>query len=160
MYAVILLILMIIELTGLIMAFVYKGKLKDVYETSLSEVFENGLSKNDTKIMNAFNDLEKALKCCGIHNISDYSAYNITKFSEGCQKYPKDGCSQKLIDFLSKNLPIIGYSLLAVFLLELFGVITAIALAVALKHAPDDEDYSSSPGEVIRYVVPNRRHNY
>jgi len=160
MYAVILLILMIIELIGFIMAFAYKGKVTEVYQTALYEVFERGLKDNNPKIVNAFRELEKALKCCGVYNKTDYEPFNVTQFSEGCTKYPDDGCSKKMIDLLNTNLPIIGYSLLVVFLLELFGLITAIALAVALRHAPDGEEYSSSPGEVIRYVVPNRRRNY
>ena len=150
---------MIIQLVGLIMAFVYKGKLKDVYQTSLDDVFKHGLSTGDQKIIAAFRDLEKSMKCCGVYNKTDYDPYNATQISDGCKSNPNDGCSQKLIDFLNKNLPIIGYSLLSIFLLELFGVIAAIALAVALKHAPDDE-YSSNPSEVIRYVVPKRRANY
>jgi hypothetical protein len=159
MYAVILLLLMLIELTGLIMAFVYKGKLTDVYQTSLHEVFEKGLKDNNLKIINAFRQLEISLKCCGVYNKTDYDGFNVNASSDGCVNYPTEGCSKKIIDLLNTNLPIIGYSLLAVFLLELFGVIAAIALAVALKHAPDD-DYSSNPGEVIRYVAPNRRRNY
>jgi hypothetical protein len=147
------------ELVGFIMAFVYKSKVQDVYEKSLYEVFQKGLQNNNTKVIKAFHDLENSLKCCGIHNKTDYAPYNSTTFSQGCIDHPSDGCSQKIIDLLNKSLPIIGYSLLSVFLIELFGVITSIALAVAIKHAPDDE-YSSSPSEVIRYVVPKRRHNY
>ena len=151
---------MIIELTGLILAFSYKSRLTDVYEKSLTEVFENGMAEKKQKVIDGFHHLENTLKCCGIHNISDYGPYNTTDFSDGCKEHPHDGCSDKIIDLLSTNLPIVGYSLLSVFLLEFFAVLGAIALAVALKHAPNDEEYSSSPGETIRNIVPSRRRNY
>jgi len=40
LYAIIVGLLMIVELAGFIMAFVYKGKLTDVYQTALYEVFK------------------------------------------------------------------------------------------------------------------------
>ena len=156
---------MIIELVGFIMAFVYKGQLKDVYETALLEIFNRGLETNNQKIIGAFHELEKNLKCCGIHNISDYKAYNTTiDFSEGCQKYPLEGCSAKMIDLLNTSLPIVGYSLLVIFLVEFFGVLAAVVLAVALKHASKAKKetlYTSSPGEKLGYNdQPQRRANY
>lgn len=152
---------MIIELTALILAFSYKNKLTDIYENSLNTVFTKGWEDQNKKVIDGFHHLEEALKCCGIHNKTDYVPFNVTEFSKGCIEHPNDGCSAKIVDLLSTNLPIVGYSLLSIFLLEFFAVLGAIALAVALKHAPDsDEEYSSSPGATIRNIVPNRRRNY
>jgi len=160
MYAIILAILMIVELIGFIMAFVYKGKLTDVYQTALYEVFEKGLNMNNTNIITSFQDLEKTMKCCGVYNVSDYAKHNYNKLSEWCTNNPTSpGCSTAIIDLLNKNLPIIGGTLGGLLSLELFCLIGAIALAVALKHAPD-QIYSSNPGEVIRNIVPGRRRNY
>ncbi|CAF1290815.1 unnamed protein product [Rotaria sordida] len=156
-YAIILGILMTIELVGFILAFAYKGKLEDVYKKSLTTVFTNALVKNDTKVLNAFHDMENSLKCCGANGKKDYTESGRDAPS-WCYQY-QQGCSTIIIDILQKNLPIIGGSLGAVLLLEILGFIAAIVLAVALKHAPDDT-YSSSPGEVISYVVPGRRRNY
>jgi len=150
---------MIVELVGFIMAFVYKGQLTSVYQTALFEVLNKGLKDNNTKIIGAFHDLENAMKCCGAYNISDYGEHNHT-YSDWCKSRPdSQGCSQAIIAFLNKNLPIIGGTLGGVLALEFFCLLGAIALAVALKHAPDD-NYSSNPGEVIRNVVPGRRYNY
>jgi len=167
MYAVILGLLMIIELVGFIMAFVYKGQLKDVYETALLQIFDRGLKENNLKIINAFHELEKNLDCCGIHNISDYYPYNngTESSSEGCIKYPMEGCSAKMIDLLNTSLPIVGYSLLVIFLIEFFGVLAAVVLAVALKHAskPKQTIITSSPGEKLGYNEqrkPEHRANY
>jgi hypothetical protein len=127
MYAIILGILMIVELVAFIMAFAYKGKLTEVYETTLLKVFTDALKKNDEAALGSFRDLETAMKCCGIHNVSDYNGYNATR-SEFCIQHPESiGCSQAIIDFLSKNLPIIGGILGGVIFLELLGLIGAIA---------------------------------
>jgi len=158
-YATILLILMVIELAAFIMAFVYKGKLTEVYQTALYDVLKTGLDSNNTKILTAFDDLEKAMECCGVNNISDYTNANYTRSSEWCGKKPNYGCSQAIIDFLKKGLPAIGVTLGVVLATELLGLLSAIALAVALKNAPDD-NYSSSPGQVLGNMVPGRRRNY
>lgn len=152
---------MILELTAFIMAFAYKGKLKEIYDTSLTKAFDTGLKENKTKFIEAFQELEVTMKCCGVHNLSDYNQYNYTQRSTWCKEHPtSDGCSKAIIDFLNKNLPAIGITLGVVIALELFGLISAFMLAVALKHAP--EEYSSNPIETIRAVVPgnDRRRRY
>ena len=158
MYAIILVILMIVELVGFIMAFVYKGKLQSVYEDALFKALQTGLEKENKEVLAAFQQLEKALQCCGVHNITDYIGYPKYPLSPECrQNTTVVGCAEKIIDFLSSKLPIIGGTLGGVLALELFGLIAAIALAVALKHAPDDS-YSSNPGKVLGGLVPNRRY--
>ncbi|CAF0748053.1 unnamed protein product [Adineta ricciae] len=138
-YAFVLGLLMILELVAFIMAFVYKGQLTDVYKDTLFKVFDKALTENQTSVIHAFQELENKMKCCGIHNISDYGKPPKVTLSERCLAAPEsEGCSDAIIGFLNKHLPIIGGSLGGVLLLELCGLIGAIALAVALKHAPDD----------------------
>jgi hypothetical protein len=151
---------MIIELVGFIMAFTYKGQLTRVYETALFEVLKKGLTENDTTILAPFRDLENNMKCCGVHGLSDYIEYNnSTELSNACKQHPLDGCAQAIINFLNTNLPKIGITLGCVLALELFGLIAAFVLGVALKHAPD-EHYSSNPREILGDAVPGRRRNY
>jgi hypothetical protein len=157
MYAVILTILMILELTGFIMAMVYKSKLESVYRDSLTKVFLPAVQKNDTKVLNAFHELEKALKCCGVNGKEDYLKYWPDAPTD-CY-LNKEGCADTIINLLKNNLPIVGGTLGTVLFLELLGLIGAIVLAVAIKHAPDDT-YSSNPAEVIKNIVPGRRRNY
>ena len=158
MYAVILLILMIVELAGFITAFVYKGKLKEVYTDSLQKVFDDGLKTNNTEIMKSFRALEEAMKCCGVQNVSDYGVPPKFPLSGPCEKDPvPEGCAVAITRFLSKQLPIIGITLGAVILLELFGLIAAIALAVARGHAPE-KTYSGNVRQVLGGIVPGRRY--
>ena len=148
---------MILQVTGFIMVFVYKGKLESVYKESLKNVFVNALNTNDTKVLNAFHDLEETVKCCGINGIQDYtSAHKDAPAS--CYRYI-EGCSAVIIRTLEKNLPLIGGVLGGVVVVELIAFIGALVLAVALKHAPETV-YSSNPSEVISHIVPGRRRNY
>ena len=159
MYAIILLILMIVELVAFIMAFVYKGDLTKVYQDSLHTVLVKALNDKDEAALGSFRDLEATVKCCGARNVTDYDGYNAT-LSENCKnEHRSTGCSQAIIDFLGSNLPIIGGILGGVILLELLGFIGAIVLARAIKNAPDEE-YSSRPGEVLSNIVPGRRRQY
>ena len=161
MYAVILGILMIVELVGFIMAFVYKGKLESVYRSGLTKVLENGLKNNNSKILDPFFDLQKSLKCCGANNVSDFDAHNETKLSRWCEDnhVTNNGCAQAIITLLDKNLPAIGITLGVVLALEFFGLLFAVMLAVAIGHAPNNV-YSSRPVEVLGGMVQGRRHNY
>jgi len=152
MYAIILAILMILELAGLILAFVYKGKITEVYEGTFSDVLVQAVRKNQSDVLNIFHEMEKTMKCCGVRGPSDYRGHEYNE-GEYCRANPNArGCAASIIDFLNTNLPIIGGTLGGVLLLELFGLIGAIALAVAIKHAPK-ESYSSSPSKVISYAV-------
>ena len=157
MYAIILSILMILEFVGFIMALVYKSKLKGIYKDNLKDALQNALRDNNKKVLEDFHDLEKSLKCCGATGKKDYIEVGAV-VPTSCFQHSK-GCANTITDWLEKNLPIIGGTLGGVFFLELLGLIGAIAIAVALKHAPDHV-YSSNPGEVLAYVVPGRRRNY
>ena len=148
---------MILELTGFILAFSYRSKLEKVYKDSLSEVLGIALDKNNTKVLNIFHDLEKSMDCCGANGATDYYDHHQIAPPQ-CAVHPK-GCSTAIIDWLDKNLPIIGGVLGAVLVLEVIGLLSVVVLAVALKHAPDDS-YSSSPAEVLSHIVPGRRRNY
>ncbi|CAF0817068.1 unnamed protein product [Adineta steineri] len=139
MYALVLALLMILELVAFIMAFVYKSNLTKVYKETLSTALQTALKADDEKVLTSFRKLEDSMHCCGVYNISDYDGYsNITKSDYCTKNKDSQGCSDAIIGFLNKHLPIIGGSLGGVLLLELLGLIGAIVLAKALKNKPDN----------------------
>jgi len=163
MYALILGILLILELVGFIMAFVYKGKLEEIYDSNLRKILIDAANKTDAtsnKTLAAFVVLQKQFKCCGAANYSDYGR-TVPNLPDSCfnddqHKFLREnGCSKAIIDFLGSKLPILGGILGGFLFVELLGLIGAIVLAVALKHAPDD-NYSSNPGDVLRGLNPRR----
>jgi len=136
---------MILELVGFIMALVDKSRLEAVYKDNLLQVLQTALNNSDTKVLDAFYDLEKSLKCCGVNGLQDYKGKDPKNVN--CYQQPR-GCSSAIIELLNKNLPIIGTTLGIVLLVELLSLIGAIILAVALKHAPDTI-YLSNPGDLL-----------
>jgi hypothetical protein len=148
---------MILQLVGFIMAMAYKNNLEGVYKKNLLEVLTIALNNSDTKVLNAFSDIEISLKCCGVNGLQDYGGKEPKNLD--CYRYSAKGCSGVIIDLLKKNLPIIGTSLAIILLFELFGLIGAIKLAIALKNAPETY-YSSNPGQVLSNVIPSSRRRY
>ena len=136
---------MLLELTGFILTFVYKAKLGDVYKTDLHTVLSKALNDNNTKVLNAFADMEKKLKCCGINDIEDY--HGKEPQNPDCYRYRK-GCSDDLIETFNETIPSIATTLGVVLLFELFCLISAVALTVTLKNYNAYEDM---------YVVGRRK---
>ncbi|CAF3156625.1 unnamed protein product [Rotaria socialis] len=145
LYAIILFLLMILELVGVILAVVYKGKLKKYIEEPLFKVLDDALSKNPPAkdVISGFEELEKAMKCCGVHNISDYERHAYKPKSPACKNPKAVGCSEAIIDWFNKNLPIIGGTLGGILVVELFGLIGACVLASIIKRS--GSDYSTGP---------------
>jgi hypothetical protein len=147
---------MIIELVGIITAFSYKSRLENVYRDSLLTVFNTALNTSDARVLDAFTDLEKKLKCCGVTGINDY--HGREPKNPECYRY-RNGCSDALIKLFNENLPVIGTTLGFVLFFELLCLIAAIALGIALKKS-SDVYYSSNPGDLLINIVPSRRRKY
>ncbi len=155
-YSVVLSLLMILELGGIITAFSYKSRLENVYRDSLLTVLTTALNTSDTKVLDAFSELEKKLKCCGVTGIKDYHGHEPK--NPDCYRY-RNGCSDAIIKLFNENLPVIGTTLGFVLFFELLCLIAAIALAIALKKS-SDVYYSSNPGDLLINILPNRRKHY
>jgi hypothetical protein len=148
---------MLIEFIAFIMALVYRNEIQSVYEDSLSQVFRNALSKNETQVVNAFHELEQLMKCCGVTGINDYTSQRFDA-PPWCYQNLR-GCSTVIIDKLKKDLPIIGGILGAILVIELLGVISAIVLSVQRKYTTETARLSI-PVQVQLGVIPGRRRNY
>lgn len=121
---------MLLELTGFIMVFVYKGQLGDVYEKDLKTVLSKALNESDIKVLDAFGDMEKKLKCCGINGIEDY--HGREPRNPDCFRY-RNNCSDALTNTFNDTLPRIGITLGVILLFELFCLISAVLLTISLK---------------------------
>lgn len=127
---------MLLELTGFIMAFVFKGQLGDVYKKDLHTVLSKALNDSNTEVLNTFAEMEKKLKCCGINDIEDY--HGREPQNPDCYRYRK-GCSDALIKAFNETIPTVTITLGIVLLFELFCLINALALTVALKTYDGDQ---------------------
>ncbi len=146
-YAIILTLLIIIEVAAFIVTFTSRNSIRDSYKSGFQELFNEAYSHNHTDLQNVIENTERQLKCCGVQNVSDYYEKNFT-VPATCYEDPNfnktifdKGCADAAIDWIRHQFPIIGAVLGSILLIEIFGVISAIALGVAISHSSYDEIY-------------------
>jgi len=150
-YAVILSILIILELTAFVLVLAYRNRLWRSYNDDLLDIFRSGYSKNQTDVIAAIETLESTFKCCGVESFADYNQWGCRvgistwgcKLPSSCYRshmsgqgdFYREGCANTIAIWLWNELPIIAGVLAVVLLTEIFGVICAIALGVAINHS-------------------------
>lgn len=144
-YAIILTLLVITEIGALIATFYYRHPIENSYESGFRELFDEGYNKNKTDIKGVIEDIEREFKCCGISNFTDYSTRNFT-IPTSChidqdnnKGLYSDGCAHAVITWICNQFPIIVGILAGILLLEIFGIISSIALGVAISHSSFDD---------------------
>jgi uncharacterized membrane protein len=149
LYAIILSLFIITELAAFIITFSSRVRVRDSYESGFREVFIKTYRDNDTGLQNFIEGMERDLKCCGVQNVTDYYQKNFT-VPAAChqdQNFDKPifdkGCADAVIDWVWDKFSIIGGVLGSILLIEIFGVISAIALGIAISHSSYDEIYTA-----------------
>ncbi|XP_031573559.1 tetraspanin-9-like [Actinia tenebrosa] len=143
----ILLILLILEIAGAVLGYVYSDKVKEQLNKDLNNALLNdyGSQEGTTKAIDALQEKEK---CCGVANYtnwfrSKYSEGNHTKLPDSCCKtkkpncanpmksvedvYPK-GCYEKLMESIYDKLYLIGSVCIAIIIAQILGMIFAAVL--------------------------------
>ncbi|KXJ23195.1 tetraspanin-9 [Exaiptasia diaphana] len=153
-FFVILWLLLILEVTGAVLGYVYAEKVKEEIMADMHDVVFNKYGQTDhegkTKAVDLLQEQEK---CCGVANYtnwfrSKYSNKIPTKVPDSCCKvktvncgnplkqesdvYPK-GCFEKLADIVYDNLFIIGCVCIAMIIVQLLGMICSIILIRKIK---------------------------
>jgi hypothetical protein len=149
LYAVILTFLIITEIAALIVALSSRVRIRDSYDSGFRELFIEIYSNNDTDLQHIIEDIEREFKCCGAQNVTDYYKHYYT-VPAACHKdgdFHKpifdQGCADAAMKWISNQLPIIGGALGGILLIEIFGVISSIALGIAISHSSSyDKIYS------------------
>ncbi len=91
--------------------------------------------------------MELGFQCCGANNVTDYYKHNYT-VPATCHQ-DKDfhkpifnqGCADAVVKLLWDHVSIIAGVLCVILLIEIFGVISSIALGIAISHSSYDEIY-------------------
>ncbi|CAF1211336.1 unnamed protein product [Rotaria sordida] len=147
LYAAILSLLIITELATFIITLTYRVRTRDSYYSAFRELFIEIYSNNHTDLKYVIEDIEREFRCCGINNVTDYYKHNYT-VPVACyqdQDFDKSifdqGCANVVIQWLWKQFPIIGSVLGSILLIEIFGIISSIALSTAISHSSYSEIY-------------------
>ncbi|KAE8626406.1 hypothetical protein XENTR_v10006618 [Xenopus tropicalis] len=147
-FAVVLVLIFLVEIAAAIAAYVYKDKLRTAFEDS----FKNGMVHyNDTKdIADSIDLLQKEFQCCGAINSTDWRQYapftgtntvpdscckNITA---GCGKGPianinSEGCATGIDQWVKKNVGIVAGVALGIALFEILGIVFACCLMKGIR---------------------------
>jgi len=131
---------MLSELAAFITALSLRVRVRDSYQSSLLNVYNDAYKNNRTDIRDAVEKLEKKFECCGVNNSEDYKNINYT-IPASCYKNEDmstepfgTGCADAIIDWIWDEMPIVGGIIGAVLIMEIFGVISSFSLASAIFH--------------------------
>ena len=140
---------MLLELAALITTMSSRVRIRNSYESGLQKVFNDAYEKNRPDQIKNIETLEQEFECCGVYNSSDYEKLNHS-IPDSCRKGQsttgnkfEKGCADAIIDWLWDELPVIGGLVGAILVLEIFGVIAAVSLVVAISHSSYGKLYSN-----------------
>ncbi|CAF1288296.1 unnamed protein product [Adineta steineri] len=147
LYAVILSLLIITELAAFIIILSSRVAIRDSYHSGFEEFFNHAYNQNRTDLTDLIESMEREFKCCGAENVTDYYKNNYT-IPSTCHHNNdihkpifNQGCAHAVVTWLWNQLPIIASVLCIILLIEIFGVISSIALAIAISHSSYDKLY-------------------
>ncbi|CAF3066389.1 unnamed protein product [Rotaria socialis] len=148
LYAVLLSLIVFFEFGAVITTLVFRNDLWKTYDSSFVEIFNHAYGENQTATIQIIEDIEHRFKCCGVDGPSDYAKFGY-RIPRSCYPNKKaiaglpytEGCAQAVAIWVWNQLPLIAGSLGALLFIEIFGVISSIALGVAISHSSNVEDY-------------------
>ena len=141
LYAGILSLLIITELAAFIITLTYRVRVRSSYHSALRGLFDDAYGGDRTDLKQLIENIECEFKCCGVDNVTDYHEHNyrVPKSCYEAQDIDKhifdQGCADATIRWLSDQFPIVGGVLGGIFLIEIFGVISSVALGTAISHS-------------------------
>lgn len=134
-FAVLLIIIFILEIAGGIAGFVLKGKVKGVVEGYMSDTLKRG-----DKV---WDEVQKDFDCCGINGPKDWINNNKSIPASCCKQTPtlncnstsaiQTGCLTKFSNFVEDKIYIIGAVGIAFAFIQLVGILFSCCLARAIK---------------------------
>lgn len=146
-YAVILILVILLEFAAVIVVLKFRDQLWKTYDSGFGDVFQNAYRNNNTEMIKLIEEMEQDLKCCGVDGALDYIRHGI-QIPKSCypNKIPRElyypqGCAVAVANWIWNQLPIIASVLGAILFVEVFGVISSLVLGVAISHSSDDEVY-------------------
>lgn len=144
-FAVLLVLIFILEIVAGVIGFVYKEKVNDYATDALKKAIASyGTDEGVGKLMDL---VQPEFKCCGVSGAADY---NSTKGADVCTKDQggvkschegKDctktlfskGCKETLINYIKSNMVLVGGVALGIAFIQLLGIVFACLLMRAIK---------------------------
>ncbi|XP_032231021.2 tetraspanin-9 [Nematostella vectensis] len=148
-FFVLLLILLALEIAAAVLAYNYRGKVKDEIESDLTKALKGDYgSSGQDGVTKAFDALQEKQKCCGVNGYLDWKAskkYNGTSTvpdsccvvkADGCGKavngINKGGCFNKMVEVVKDKLDVIGGFAITMLVIQILGTIFALVLIIKI----------------------------
>ncbi|XP_018533117.1 CD63 antigen [Lates calcarifer] len=149
-FAVLLTLIIIIEIAAAIAAYVFRNKLSDVVQDSLTEMISN-YSNSSAEFRDTVDHLQKDLKCCGVNNSTDWRNFKPDKNSvpDSCcrnvttncgsgtmtdaTKVYQKGCHDAMEALLKKNIQWVIVAALVIAFLQIMGIVFACLLMRGIR---------------------------
>lgn len=146
-FAVLLVLIFLIEIAAAIAGYVFRNKVQDVYR----DAFKDNMSKynSSTSAKQDIDETQKAFKCCGANSSSDWNNYPpfagtntvpdtcCKEITAGCGKNATAintiGCIQSIDDWVKKNVGIIAGVALGIAFFEILGIVFACCLMKGIR---------------------------
>nr|BAN20687.1 tetraspanin, putative [Riptortus pedestris] len=140
LYASILLVLLLILIAIGAAVIIRKDQTEASLLQFLGTVFDKGQS-DDVTSKTLIDEIQSSFKCCGMDGPQEY-IWNLKPIPASCcyggnscnaiDAY-KDGCQQKVLNFLKYDLKLLGIFAIVVGVVELLGVVFAFILSTSIK---------------------------
>ncbi|XP_015905095.1 23 kDa integral membrane protein-like [Parasteatoda tepidariorum] len=149
-FALLIIAIIVIELSGAVFAFIYRGQVQEF----LKESMNTSLSQQRKEAVRIWNEMQSTWECCGVDSAEDYENLKL-KIPRSCckkkmcprrhicpDKCPmseawKEGCFPTLLQKIKDSNAVIGCIVVGIALVEFLGCIFSVYLANAIKK---DED--------------------
>ncbi|KAG8452406.1 hypothetical protein GDO86_004273 [Hymenochirus boettgeri] len=146
-FAVVLVLIFLVEIAAAIAAYVYKDTLRTAFENS----FKDGMNRyNTTKdVRDSIDLLQKEFKCCGANSSEEWSQYQpfigtsnvpdscCVNITSGCGSTSasknKEGCVDGINNWIKRNVGIVAGVALGIALFEILGVVFACCLMKGIR---------------------------
>lgn len=147
-FAVLLAIIFILEIVAGALGIAYKSKVKEEASKALGKAEKAYGTANEVGSVHIMDMLQQKFKCCGANGTAGYKgksgnltcSFPATNGVKTCHegkkcsgKLYKKGCEGAFIDFLKKNMVLIGGVAIGIAFIQLLGIIFACILMRAIK---------------------------
>uniref|UniRef100_UPI00358F2142 tetraspanin-4-like isoform X1 n=1 Tax=Myxine glutinosa TaxID=7769 RepID=UPI00358F2142 len=141
-FFILLLIILVLELVGGILFFIFKAEIEQWTRQDLLEGLQLYGREGNTGLTNAWNSLQQKFVCCGVGNHTDwFHIYGESRVPKSCCGYAatkcdpflppvvtRPGCYDSLHTWLGENVLYIGLGALSMLLVQVLGMAFSMSL--------------------------------
>ncbi|XP_056158199.1 CD63 antigen [Lampris incognitus] len=149
-FSVLLLLIIIVEIGAAIAGYIFRGKISDVVQDTLTEMITNYNNSTD-EFRATVDKMQKDLKCCGFNGSSDWKIFsssgnsvpdsccvNVTKncgvgTMTDAGKVHQEGCRDAVEEVLQKNIQWVIVAVLVIAFLQIMGIVFSCMLMRGIR---------------------------